>query len=159
MSLGTQVGSDLPCPECPSCALFQSSDDEEGLCLEIDPSKPPGEIVSQLCAQVHLARDPATGGDRVAPLSNGVLVMFEHLVQRVGLENLLLFQVECSGVHELVHVLQGTWIRLAPVVDHDSGVSDMSVAHDSSNPARFLSSDPLGLESEGPVDLEDGEIF
>ncbi len=98
----------------------------------------------------------------MAPLLDGDVVVFEQLVQKVGLGSLPLFQpkqVECSGVHVLVHALQGTRIRLAPIADHDSDVSDMSVAHDSSIPAGYLSSDPLALESEGPVDLEDGEII
>ncbi len=35
----------------------------------------------------------------------------------------------------------------------------MSVTHDSSFPAGFSSTDTLGLESEGPTDMEDGEII
>ena len=162
MTLGIQVGSDLPYSDSPSRALFQSSNDEERLCLEIDLSKPLGEIISQLRAQLQLTRDPTTGGAGVTPLLNSDLVVFEHLVQTVGLENIPLFQpkkVACSGVHKLLHVLQGTQIHLATVVDHDSDVNDMSVAHDSSLPARFHSSDPLRLESERPVDLEDGQII
>ncbi len=58
-----------------------------------------------------------------------------------------------------MHALQGTRIHLAACVDHDSDVSDMSVAHDSFIPAGFISSDPLGFESEEPVDLEDKEII
>ncbi len=45
MKLGTQIGSDLPYPECASHALFQSSDGEQGPYLDIDPSKPPSMIV------------------------------------------------------------------------------------------------------------------
>ena len=90
------------------------------------------------------------------------MVVFKQLVRKVGLENLPLLQpkhVECSGVQELVSAFQGTQICLAPVMDQDSDISDMSVAHDSSIPAGFLSSDALALESEAPVNLEDGEII
>ncbi len=118
------------------------------------------EMVSQLRAQLQLTHYPATGGAGVTPLSNTDLVVFEQLVKKVGLEHLPLHQpkqFECSGVRELVHALLGTQILLAPVTDHDLDVSDMNVPHDSI-PARFISSDPLGLESEGPVDLQAGEI-
>ncbi len=61
-------------------------------------------------------------------------------------------------VRELVHALQGTQIHLASVADRDSDTSDMRITCDSPLPTGFISSDPLGLDSGGPTDLEDGEI-
>ena len=76
-----------------SLALPQSTDDETGLCLEIYPSKSAGEIASQMCAQLQLARSPISGGAGLASLLDDDLVMFAQLImQKVGLENLLQLQ-------------------------------------------------------------------
>ncbi len=87
--------------------------------------------------------------------------MFEQLVVKVGLLNLLQLQpkqVTCSGVRELVTVLQGTQLHLIQFQDRYLDESEINVAHASPAHTGFHSSDPLGLESEGPDDLENGEI-
>ncbi len=114
ISLGTQVGSDLPHSEGTSHALIQSTDDEEGPYLEIDLSKPPVEIVSQMPTLLQLTCSPIAGTVGLASLSDDDLVAFEQLMQTVGLEILPLLQpkqVACSGVRELAHALQGTQIE------------------------------------------------
>ncbi len=161
MSLGTQVGSDLSYSEGLSLAPPQSTDDTAGPCLEIDPSGPVGEIASQMRAQLQLARSPISGGAGLAPLSYDDLVVFEQWVHKVRLENLPQLQpkqVTCLGVRELVQALKGTQIRLVPMSDRESNTSIMNLSHDSSFHQGFLSSDPLGLETGGPSDLEDGQI-
>ncbi len=162
MSLGTQVGSDLSYTEGLSLDLPQSTDDGTGPFLEIDPSKPLGKIASQLCAQLQLTHSRILGGAGLVLLSDDDLVVFKQWEQKVGLENLPQLQpkqVKCLGVRELVHVLQGTQIRLTPVADDDSDTSYMDITRDSSFPTGFISSNPLGLESGVPTDLEDREII
>ncbi len=154
----------MTCPTLRACAAlyFRAVRIKKGHVWRFDLSKPPGEIASQLRAQLQLARSPIRGGAGLALFSDDERVVFEQLVQTVGLERLLLLQpkqVECSGVRELEPALQWIRICLVPVVDHDSDMSEMSITHDSSFTAGFVSTDPLELESEGPTDLQDGEII
>ncbi len=76
MSLGTQEGIDIPCPECPPCTLSQDRGD--ALCLEINSSVLAGETILQLRALIQLVREPVTGGAGLEPLSNQDVVVFEQ---------------------------------------------------------------------------------
>ncbi len=52
MSLGTQVGSDLPSQEDPSLSPLRSTDDRKELCLKVDQTKSTVEVYNQIRAEL-----------------------------------------------------------------------------------------------------------
>ncbi len=77
MSLGTQVDSDLSFTESSSLALPQGTDENPGLCLEVDPTKSTVEIINQICTELQLAWGSVSGGEGLAPLSDEDMTAFE----------------------------------------------------------------------------------
>ena len=86
--------------------------------------------------------------------------MFGQWIDKVGLENIPQVQprqVAYTGVHVLAQALKGAQIHLVHSEDCDSDKSIMDTSHDSL-PRGCYFSNPLGLETEDPSDLKDGEI-
>ncbi len=88
MSLGTQISSDLHYQDDPSLCPPRSTDDKPGLCLKVEQTKSTVKIYNQIRTELHLVRDPVSGGGELAPLSDEDLTAFEQLVLTVGLENI-----------------------------------------------------------------------
>ncbi len=90
MSLGTQVGSELSRQRDQSQSPSRSIGGESA--LKVDQTKSTVEAYNQICTELQLTRDPVSGGEELAPLSEEDMATFEQLVLRVGLENILYVQ-------------------------------------------------------------------
>ncbi len=127
MSLGTQAASCLT-QRTRSSLHRRVQGATLGLHLNLDPSKPLTELMSQMHAQLSPTQGLPPGGMRVPPLSIDDVVMVGQWIDRIGLENLPLVQpkqVTCSGVRGMFQVLQGAKIHLIQSEDDESATSDM----------------------------------
>ncbi len=159
MSLGTQVGSALSHQRDQSQFPSRSTGDESALCLRVDQIKSTVEAYNQIRAELQLTRDPISGGEELAPLSDEDMAVFEQVVLKVGLENvphLQLKQLTNAGVQGVVRALRGVKIQLVTPEDDDSEMSEMDTSHASLSLDRS-EADPLALNYGGP-EREEGEI-
>ncbi len=65
----------------------RSTGDGSALCLRVDQTKSTVEAYNQICAELQLTRDPISGGEELAPLSDVDMAVFEQIVLKTGLEN------------------------------------------------------------------------
>ncbi len=98
MTLGTQTGSELPCPRDPSQPPSREVTGNPAWPLTLDPARPIAELVGRVRAHLSPPLGSASGGFGVPPLTDDDLDVLEGYIAKVGWEMLPLLppkQVEC----------------------------------------------------------------